>query len=551
MSYSDSDSEFDVMTATGMNGRTSVNRIADDNDSISSDDDSYADLFKPQRRRGAALESSRSGMDDDSSYTLPSRKHVCDECEATFDDAVYCGECAMTYCNRCDESYHSAAPELRQHYRHSLSGPADRSLAHRMSAAMTMDGTGRESSRWEGSKSERESSQAWAHETSGGGAAMAAQLAAAYPVDEYDKTLRVTFAADTIPRPVRPTSATQRRSPAASHSSNRRIAASSRPASSSLSRSSSLGGNVISRVPLRPTRMGVSTSATSLEGKSAFGRNMQLRNANATAFHQKPARTASSASASKKQNAEERGAHARPKQWGEESTSLLRKLHDEILSLKTELAALNEEKHHLKTAVLKRQNGLKEVGRVATHIAKQPLMTTPAPVIYSSSSSSSKHSTAPQKRSSVPSSSPSRSPSSSSKPAADLTSKVDHLHVSNEMLRLEIRQLQSRLDRMRQVQQARSTHVADIAALERERTALVKAVSTAAASRDLATFKQEQLCADLKFAQQQLQKMIVEKKKETAEKRMETMQMESFVQRMQNEYTLLQKRMDEVHAQQV
>lgn len=100
----------------------------------SSEEDSYADIFRPKKK--ASYDESNVSDELRDQYIPPPRSHVCDECEEVFNEAVFCGECNMTYCYACDERYHSSGGSeelgLKSHYRQPLYGELPKPLARQV-----------------------------------------------------------------------------------------------------------------------------------------------------------------------------------------------------------------------------------------------------------------------------------------------------------------------------------------------------------------------------------------------------------------------------------
>jgi regulator of replication initiation timing len=237
------------------------------------------------------------------------------------------------------------------------------------------------------------------------------------------------------------------------------------------------------------------------------------------------------------------GAHSEPHahRWSAESASPQQlELHAAIQSLKTELAALQQQKHLHKTAVLKRQKALSELGRIAASIAKQPNL--PAGGEFGAHA----HSPGPS-----PSSGGKRAAGRKGEEGGELAEKVSHLRTSNEIARLELERLQEQLSSVRAAALARTSGAREQAQLDRERSELVQAVSASAAARELDDFKRAQCVADLRFAVDEMSRTLAAKKKETNSVKMQTLQLENQNANLQQEYQQLQAQLDAWAARQV
>ena len=125
-----SDDEDDLFGLPRKSASARARRAAAAEDSSS--DDEYADVFRKPARKPRAAAASASASAELDGYVPPARAHVCDECEQTFGEALFCGECAMTYCAACDARYHGASAELRVHYRAPLHGAVPAQLARQV-----------------------------------------------------------------------------------------------------------------------------------------------------------------------------------------------------------------------------------------------------------------------------------------------------------------------------------------------------------------------------------------------------------------------------------
>ena len=639
-------------------GQTQSSR-AKRRDADSSSDDEYADVFAPSRgggglgARGSVVHRSSDSADLDDAYSAPARLHVCDECEGTFHEAVYCGECSMTYCPPCDSRYHGASPDVRAHYRAPLHGTVPAALARQVAAQEAEEereaararqadeealqrladereaqrhlhdnanddgwgrspngggggGSGRPQDAWQAvssqaadearrmlrhssdaprgsmpppaagpqSPSSAAASAAWA--TAG---RPAAQAAASYPLygqsypGPISPTRRsstgVSFALDpygvteeraglngggggggAVRRPAASSSssmvATRKVRPASAGTRPMVVLQSSRPvpsaaaafASDDLARS----GSSVSLRPrrssaLQPTRMGVRISDPTLSGKVRHGQNMVMRTTSAAVIHQKLQPRSGGSAALRASTGT--GAHSEPHahRWSAESASPQQlELHAAIQSLKTELAALQQQKHLHKTAVLKRQKALSELGRIAASIAKQPNL--PAGGEFGGGHAS-------------PSSGGKRAAGRKGEEGGELAEKVSHLRTSNEIARLELERLQEQLSAVRAAALARTSGAREQAQLDRERSELVQAVSASAAARELDDFKRAQCVADLRFAVDEMSRTLAAKKKETNSVKMQTLQLENQNANLQQEYQQLQTQLDAWAARQV
>jgi hypothetical protein len=296
------------------------------------------------------------------------------------------------------------------------------------------------------------------------------------------------------------------------------------------------------RVTLPPQRVSVRSSGPTLAGKARFNKNVSLKRSHSAVIHQKLQPPGGGHAARQKEGA---GAHAgqRAHDWSSETASANQMaLHARITSLKSELAALDQAKHLAKTAVLKRQKALKDVARIAAHLAKQPHV--PADAISPSgfAGSSGNH---------APSSSPSKRSSSSSGKDGELTKAVSTLRTSNELLRLQIEDLQAHLSQLKAVELSRSSGAREKSSLERERSELVQAVSIGKASRDLDDFKRGQVLADLRFAVAESERTLEARRKEAAATKMNTQAMEQQNEQLQHEYHEMQQQLDAWAASQV
>jgi hypothetical protein len=265
-----------------------------------------------------------------------------------------------------------------------------------------------------------------------------------------------------------------------------------------------------------------------------------LKRSHSAVIHQKLQPPGGGHAARQKEGA---GAHAgqRAHDWSSETASANQMaLHSRITSLKSELAAVEQAKHLAKTAVLKRQKALKDVARIAAHLAKQPHV--PADAISPSGFAGN---------SSALASSPSKRSSSSSGKDSELTKAVSSLRTSNELLRLQIEDLQGHLSQLKAVELSRSSGAREKSSLERERSELVQAVSIGKASRDLDDFKRGQVLADLRFAVAESERTLEARRKEAAQTKMNTQAMEQQNEQLQHEYHEMQKQLDAWAASQV
>ena len=586
-----------------------------------SDDDAFADVFRPKSKQATQNRGSHAD-DDDDSYSAPSRSHICDECEGSFAEAVFCGECSMTYCLPCDQRYHSGSEDVRVHYRSALHGTVPQAIAkqvaaeqaeeereaarqrqrdeeslqrqaderaarrrlHDSTAGFSDDDEDRAAAaardakpkdQWQqvGSQAANEARRmfspsdahaaprgsmpppagplspsaasaatAWRPQSPLASRSAASLAAAAYPVSGPARNATgVSFALDPFGSTGPPLqgSAQQRNRSAAASAGSR----GSRPASAgprpmvvlqSTRPSSATSAASRGRVVSNPTRVGITSNDPSLPGKTRFNRNMTIRSTSgsAAAIHQRlPPRDGGFAGLKARTGS---GAHSNPAvhTWSAESADASTvALHSSMLALKAEVASLAEQKHLYKTAVLKRQKALKEIGRIAATLAKQPNAEPPANQGHGSQAfASTVVSTAG---------------------GGELGEKVATLRTSVEILRLEIEDLTAKLVATRSQGAARSSVVREQQALERERAELARAVSIAAASRDLDAFKRSQLLADLRFALSEMQSALDSKKKETTHAKMAAMQMENQTQSMKAEYERIQGEVDQWAAKQV
>jgi hypothetical protein len=569
--------------------------------------------------------------------------------KASSREAVFCGECSMTYCLPCDSRYHTSGDDLglRSHFRQSLHGEMPRAIARAMNqlakeeedeaedqaermtrqsvySARTEHDAEVEQKRMEMEQAQREANMPLArslnseyagasgyaaasqlspsnqlgqsrtvsfHDYSGhannlrsspppaaGDAtwshtqqqnewnpSAAAQLAKAYPIEgayaqqqqqqstqQWGGTQASPYAS-TVPRQKlrRPASATpvghvpkttmvlkSTRPPSASATSSaRELAWNGQTATVEDARfvrtSANAAGGASRTVGPRHTRMSVSNPTfTTLPGKARFGTTMLLHSSSAAMVHQLvPGKRASTTG--------EKGAHSIPARWGDldRTAVTLREMNDQMMSIKLECTTMLQAKEKYKTAVLKKQRALKEIARIATNLAKQP-NATPG----SMGSSSHSRPLASGRGSSL---------ETSRRGPAELQERVKTTRTTNEILRLEIEQLQAKMTVLRDSAEARTTGVKELGNLERERRALVKQVSVDAAARELDGFKQSQMVADLEFAVKEMQRAVEEKKKAVAETKMQRMQAESATRAMQQEYQVLQQKLDRASAQAV
>jgi len=320
---------------------------------------------------------------------------------------------------------------------------------------------------------------------------------------------------------------------------------SSRPTPSAASDDLARSGSSASLRPrrssaLQPTRMGVRSSDPTLSGKVRHGQNMVMRTTSAAVIHQKLQPRSGGSAALRASTGT--GAHSEPHahRWAAESASPQQlELHAAIQSLKTELAALQQQKHLHKTAVLKRQKALSELGRIAATIAKQPNL--PAGGEFGAG-----HAHSPG-----PSSGVKRGAVRKGEEGGELAEKVAHLRTSNEIARLELERLQDQLSSVRAAAVSRTSGAREQAQLDRERSELVQAVSASAAARELDQFKRAQCVADLRFAVDEMSRTLAAKKKETNSVKMHTLQLENQNENLQHEYQQLQTQLDAWAARQV
>jgi len=653
---SDSDSSTDDLFGLPAKSASARRRAKEARaaEASSSSEDEYADVFRPKRRAAAATAAASSDSVEDS-YAPPSRQHVCDECEGTFSEAFFCGECAMTYCASCDTRYHNAGPDLRVHYRAPLHGAVPPALARQVADEEEREQQEallqqqREAERLEQQAAEREAQRRRDHLLNGGADdEFGGSLRPRGPQDDWqrvstqaaEEARRMVREAEALnPPPRRPSSAARPRSsiPPAAFSSAMSPLSPSRasplsPGGSSSARqawggtgahsaayaaafddlaatASRAGGGTVTFAPtpsyspnssstmaatatrassvgrkvrpasagsraqmvvlqsarpgsaalhraddfasssalvsapaahngndLPPRRTAVRSANPTLAGKARFNKNMALKRSHSAVIHQKLQPPGGGLAERQKEGA---GAHANPHAhaWSTETaTPAQLSLHEKILALKTELAAVEQAKHLAKTAVLKRQKALKEVARIAAHLAKQPHV----PQDSSAHGAITASGGAPSKRL-----------SSSSGSSSALTKQVESLRTSNELLRLQIEDLEAKRTQLRAVEVSRSSGARERASLERERGELVQAVSVAKATRELDGFKRAQLLSDLRFSVDESARLLEARQKEAAQAKMAARAMDNQNEQLQHEYQQLQQQLDQWAASQV
>jgi chromosome segregation ATPase len=214
-------------------------------------------------------------------------------------------------------------------------------------------------------------------------------------------------------------------------------------------------------------------------------------------------------------------------------------MHAEMMQLKAKVAALEQQRQDIRLMLSKKQKALKEVGRVAAQLAKQPNQTHAAP---SSSSFATHHPTHKQRRTAVD------SPADAG--TADRQStRISQLRSSNAILQLELSDLSEQLSALQGAALSRSEPQLTLSALERERSSLARSVSVSAAARSLSSFQGQQSVADLQFAVAEMQSALADKQREAARLRAQTRQAEQQQIKLNRAYAEGQKQMDALTAQ--